>query len=198
MAQLFGVGFEIKDFTHVPIEDCIKNDLNRLRSVGEKVIRSMHREFLTPVKRFTYEPTKQDETLPHAIICDLDGTLAHMNGRGPFEWLRVGEDIVDEQIMGLLQLCHKYQILIIIMSGRDMVCANQTKEWLFKNNIPHCMLLMRTMNDNRKDAVVKEELFNNYVKDKYFIDFVLDDRDQVVQLWRGLGLKCLQVADGNF
>ena len=28
--------------------------------------------------------------------------------------------------------------------------------------------------------------------------FVLDDRSQVVKMWRELGLTCLQVADGNF
>jgi hypothetical protein len=27
---------------------------------------------------------------------------------------------------------------------------------------------------------------------------VLDDRDQVVTMWRGLGLTCLQVAPGDF
>ncbi len=33
---------------------------------------------------------------------------------------------------------------------------------------------------------------------KLFIEYVLDDRTQVVDLWRSLGLTCLQVAYGDF
>ena len=36
------------------------------------------------------------------------------------------------------------------------------------------------------------------IKDKYQVDYVLDDRNQVVEMWRSLGLTCLQVADGDF
>ena len=34
---------------------------------------------------------------------------------------------------------------------------------------------------------------------EYDVAGVLDDRDQVVKMWRNeLGLTCLQVAEGNF
>lgn len=58
-------------------------------------------------------------------------------------------------------------------------------------------LLMRPKKDNRKDSVIKKELFDK-IKDKYNIQYVFDDRDQVVEMWRELGLTCLKVADGNF
>ena len=57
---------------------------------------------------------------------------------------------------------------------------------------------MRTPKDNRKDCIIKRELFDAHIKGKYYIDFVLDDRNQMVDLWRSMGLTCLQVADGNF
>ena len=38
----------------------------------------------------------------------------------------------------------------------------------------------------------------DFIKDKYRVLFVLDDRNQVVDMWRDIGLTCLQVADGNF
>lgn len=51
---------------------------------------------------------------------------------------------------------------------------------------------------NRKDVVIKRELFDRYIRDNYQVLFVLDDRNQVVDMWRELGLKCLQVAPGDF
>ena len=57
---------------------------------------------------------------------------------------------------------------------------------------------MRKTGDNRKDCIVKRELFDAHIKDKYYIDFILDDRNQVVNMWRELGFTVMQVADGNF
>jgi hypothetical protein len=58
---------------------------------------------------------------------------------------------------------------------------------------------MRAEKDNRKDSIIKRELFDKHIRDKYHVDFVLDDRDQVVRMWRReLGLTCLQVNYGNF
>ena len=57
---------------------------------------------------------------------------------------------------------------------------------------------MRSTEDNRKDAVVKREIYDNWIKDKYNVLAVFDDRNQCVDMWRGLGLTCLQVDYGNF
>ena len=58
---------------------------------------------------------------------------------------------------------------------------------------------MRPENDNRKDCTVKKELYEKYINGNYYVDFVLDDRDQVVELYRNdIGLLVLQVAYGNF
>ncbi|MCK9369791.1 hypothetical protein M0R04_07795 [Candidatus Dojkabacteria bacterium] len=57
---------------------------------------------------------------------------------------------------------------------------------------------MRKAGDNRDDTIVKREIFENEIKDKHYIKYVLDDRRKVVAMRRDLGLTCLQVADGNF
>jgi hypothetical protein len=57
---------------------------------------------------------------------------------------------------------------------------------------------MHAAADMRKDSVVKQELFERFVRDKYNISFILDDRQQVVDMWRGLGLTVFQVAEGDF
>jgi hypothetical protein len=127
-------------------------------------------------------------------MVDMDGTLAHMTGRSPFEWHRVGEDKLD-QIIANITRHYKY---VVIMSGRDEVCRPETEKWLRKHDIRYDSLVMRVANDNRPDEIVKLELYKQHVEPNYSIEFVLDDRNKVVKMWRDNGLKCLQVADGDF
>src|SRR5690606_13891893 len=84
-----------EDFTSVSVEECIKRDLKRLNSVGKDVIMRMFNLHLNkPI-----ELLKQDETLPQIYLCDLDGTVALMNGRSPFDWGRVGEDLPNKHVV---------------------------------------------------------------------------------------------------
>jgi hypothetical protein len=132
-----------------------------------------------------------------AIIVDIDGTLAKMQGRGPFEWSRVGEDRVNEPVKMIVNM---YANLgrVFLFSGRDEVCRPETEKWLADNGIRYNRLLMRPQGNNEKDSIIKRRLFDDYAA-SYDIEFVLDDRDQVVEMWRkDLGLTCLQVDYGNF
>jgi hypothetical protein len=45
---------------------------------------------------------------------------------------------------------------------------------------------------------VKEEIYRQEILGRYNVWMVLDDRDQVVEMWRNLGLRVLQVAPGAF
>lgn len=135
------------------------------------------------------------------VIFDIDGTLAKMNDRSPFDWSRVGEDKPKIPIINILKMftccCSSYEIFLF--SGRDEVCREITENWLYENGIEFKQLFMRSKGDIRKDAIVKKELFNNHIKGKYEVLAVFDDRQQVVDMWRNeLGLTCLQVAEGNF
>lgn len=119
--------------------------------------------------------------------------------RSPFDWKRVGEDDVDDVIADIVCGLYYYDAYkIIVMSGRDSACRAETEEWLEKHNIAHDELFMRAEGDMRKDNIVKAELFDEHVRDNFDVKFVLDDRDQVVRMWRQMGLTCLQVAEGNF
>lgn len=133
-----------------------------------------------------------------AIIVDIDGTLAKMNGRGPFEWHRVGEDKINEAVQLLVGL-YSYKGEVIIFSGRDSVCRDITIEWLKKHKIPCDNLFMRPEKNYEKDAIIKRRLYDEHVNGKYEIEFVVDDRNQVVDMWRkDLGLTCFQVDYGDF
>jgi len=185
-------------FFDVPLEECIARDLKRQNSVGERVIRRMYNQWLRPVKP-EIVPAVQDRTLPHAIIVDIDGTLAKMKDRGPFEWDKVGQDELMKDVRSIAMTWRFMRDRqVIICSGRDEVCRALTEEWLRKNEVFYDLLLMRPTGSNARDTEVKEQMYREHIEGKYYVDFVLDDRDQVVRLWRDLGLRCLQVADGDF
>lgn len=192
LAKTYKAEFEVK-FFDTPLEECIKRDNERPDGVGEAVIRKMYNQYLKP-QQAVYEHNKNLRT---AIICDIDGTLAHMTDRSPYDWSRVYQDEVDPIIRKLLDTI-KYKYFVILTSGRDEICREETNKWLRENDVPYGMLLMRPEGDIRKDSIVKRELFEKYVRPYYNIEFVLDDRNQVVEMWRSLGLKCLQVAEGDF
>lgn len=145
-----------------------------------------------------------------AIICDLDGTLclfekqdktaAHY--RNPYDASTCGNDLVNQAVLKVLYSYSGYDIAlgreVIFVSGREDKYRMQTTEWLNKHGIFNYSLFMRKSGDFRKDSVIKQEIYETYIKPNFDIDFVLDDRDQVVKMWREQGLVCFQVAEGNF
>lgn len=134
-----------------------------------------------------------------AIIVDIDGTLAKMNGRGPFDWQAVGSDLVNEPVRHLVNLYQATGHEIIIFSGRDSVCRVQTETWLSDNLISYSQLHMRPERNFEKDSIIKRRLYDENVLGKYEVQFVVDDRNQVVDMWRkDLGLTCFQVDYGDF
>lgn len=194
----------------VSAEECIRRDSLRKRRVGEEVIRKMERDLAELLKHFNfmpvqrrprlakdYEATWKDGLLP-AVIFDIDGTIAHMNGkRGPFDWKKVGLDDPDEPMLQIIRvMSEEYEIILV--SGRDASCREETIEWLDKHGIKFDGLFMRPENDFRKDSIIKREIYESKIKDKYNVLIVFDDRDQVVETWRELGLKCAQVEPGKF
>lgn len=192
LAVRYKAEFEVKLFD-TPLEVCIERDNKRSNGVGETVIRRMYNQYLKS-EPAVYE---HDRSLPAAIICDIDGTLAHMTDRSPYDWSRVYQDEVDPIIRKLLDTI-KYKYFIILTSGRDEICREETNKWLRENDVPYGMLLMRPEGDIRKDSIIKREIFETHIRPYYNVEFVLDDRNQVVEMWRSLGLKCLQVAEGDF
>ena len=183
---------EIVDFRHVSLETCIDRDLKRLNSVGEKVIRDMYNQFIAPPR--ATKPLHNPD-LPDLIICDLDGTLAVICDRNPYDAASCENDLVNEPVRSILQTSGK---AIAFVSGREDKYEPQTLAWLSKHHIAFNAIHMRKSGDMRKDSIVKQEIYAEFILDKYNVAFVLDDRDQVVRVWRDLGLTCLQVDYGAF
>lgn len=186
------VHIEVKSFEHVPLALCIERDAQRPNPLGEKVIRTQYNKWIVK----SWAPMEQDRALEKAIIVDIDNTLtSSMNGRSPYDWMLVKQDSTREAVVNTARIYQKAGYKIIILSGRDAVCKNLTEEWLQENSIPFDALFMRDKDDCRKDSVVKEELFYKNVFNKWYIEFVLDDRLSVCRLWHSLGLTLYRVGD---
>lgn len=142
-----------------------------------------------------------------AIICDLDGTLAdirvrlkHLQGKKK-DWKSFNKSIETDdlhewckEILKRFQNDHK----IIIVSGRTDELKKETLAWLKKFDVPHDYLFMRKAKDFRSDTIIKLEIFEKEIRDKFSVVFVLDDRQSVVDMWRAEGLVVLQCAPGDF
>lgn len=214
------ITFKVHDFNHVPIEECIRRDALRtgLAHVGEDVIHELATHRLNRARkgnwrltdswmnewtaaRAAIQPYTPDTSLPSAVLCDIDGTLALMEGRrGPYDWKHVGEDAVNEPVKaGLFAFRRLYADRGILLSGRDGCSRKETISWLDRHGIGFDELHMREAGDQRPDDIVKAELFDKHVRHRFNVRLVLDDRDKVVALWRKrLGLPTWQVNYGNF
>ena len=202
IADEFNAEIEFKMF-EISFEDAVARDKLRDNSVGEKVIKEFFRKYfpekLTPFfdDRFILKP---DVAASQVVLCDIDGTIALRRGRSPYDQSKVLEDAFDPRMNFLLSsLSEKFQI--IFLSGRQDTkqCRDDTEKWLKDNlGLSEVTLIMRSEGDFRSDDVVKKELYQKYIKDKYNVVCVFDDRDKVVRMWRNLGLLCCQVYYGNF
>ncbi|WP_030436291.1 AAA family ATPase [Actinoplanes subtropicus] len=210
LAARLGAQFEVHDFTDVPLEECIRRDVSRPADdrVGEEAIRRMHARYLAgrnlplpipyipEIPHRLYEP---DPALPAAVLVDIDGTVALMDDRSPYDWDKVGSDLPNAAVITAVRAMHAAGNAIIFCSGRDEVCRPETEAWLdLYVGVPYEALFMRPEGDGRKDAVVKREIFDRDIRDDWRIVGVFDDRQQVVRMWRALGLTVFQVAEGDF
>ena len=220
IADDLNADFEIKYFP-VELEEAIRRDKERENSVGEDVIRGMWDqfnlskglpEFDLPEKK-QIEPYVPDTTKPKAVALDIDGTLAKMNGRSPYDYSLVSSDLPNKPVIETALAFAEAEYNLIFVSGREDICFWDTVSWLDDNlaryisympqeDDERCLivsnnLFMRKSGDYRKDSQIKEEMFNEHIRDNYNVLLVLDDRQQTVDRWRALGLTCLQVAEGN-
>ena len=180
----------------VELEECIRRDLGRTRSVAERVIRSMYKQFIDKTPQHP-EPLVQDKSLPKAIICDLDGTLAILD-RNPYKTGECEKDRLNVPIANMVKTYKQLGYQILIVSGRREEFLPQSKNWLTQHEIPYDFIAFRKNGDRGKDSMTKAVIFENEIKGKWYVEFVLDDRNQVVEMWRKLGLTCYQVARGDF
>lgn len=142
-----------------------------------------------------------------AIVCDLDGTLCNIDHRlhfvkdGNKDWKNFFYNIPYDTANGwcadlLAKMENNYKI--VLASGRPDDHEKNTREWLDAKWIQFDNLFMRRRGDFRQDNIVKEIILEFEIKPLYDVAFCIDDRDQVVKMWRSHNIVTLQCAEGNF
>lgn len=145
------------------------------------------------------------------IIVDIDGTIADIDHRvyllkentGSKEskdW-RTFHALADSdkpihEVIDLVRAMHERGYTIHLATGRADDQREQTARWLNKHWVPFHTLHMRKAGDWRSDAIVKREFFSPQVLHR--VAFVLEDRKSVTKMWRDLGLRVLQVEEGDY
>lgn len=189
--------FSIKDFTNVPIGECLIRNRNRPGNIPDKVIYDMYNSYL----KKEVPALEQDKTLPKALVVDLDGTMALMVNRSPYEMSKVYDDAVNQPIVDLVNIMKKTGHRIFFISGRDKCAEGDTIRWLAdKAGITDgYSIFLRPDNDPRPDTQFKKDIFEEHLKGKYYVDFWIEDRWRMTHAVRNeLGITCLQCADGHF
>ena len=172
------------------------------RHVADRIVESQYERLqktknmslpvVPPVQSYNGTPGK-----PKAFLYDLDGTTYHMaDKRGPYDH-NVDVDDPDPVIQDIVRSLSQFYVPVA-MSGRVEATRTMTEFSLNRDGVPFDYLFMREDGDFRADNIVKAELFDKYVRSNFDVQFVLDDRQQVVDTWRAMGIKTLQVEPGDF
>lgn len=207
---------------HENKDTCIKRGLKRLDSgdhptiLNEQDLRRAIGFFFSHYERPTLDEADEVEyrypqlTLQSkAIICDIDGTAANIDHRlhfvreGKKDWKNfmlpqnVEQDKPNEWCRQLVNNMRQRN-LIIMCSGRPDTLRDTTKVWLHQNLVWFDELFMRPRDDHRQDAIVKEIILDFEILTRYHVFFAIDDRKQVVDMWRSRGITTLACAEGDF
>jgi len=201
IADAHGATVTVKELT-LSVEDAIVRDSQRPNPVGEEVIRRIDKQRRAQVDNRDKIAYRTDTLYaPRAIVCDLDGTLAHFaNHRSPFNQERCDLDEINVPVLDLiLAYSEKYGAQIIFVSGRDEKHREATLVFLDRCGFSNPYLYMRPAGDTRNDAIIKRELYDTYLAGVWDVRMVFDDRTRVIRMWRDdLKIPTMQVAWGDF
>jgi phosphoserine phosphatase len=140
-------------------------------------------------------------------VFDLDGTLANAEHRvhyikqEPPDWesflAAKDKDTPILSIVNIFNALLDQGHRIEIWTGRRKDQEEDTRQWLSENGLAVVSvwipIRMRSNGDRREDFIVKEAYL------KYGVpDLIFEDRTQMVKMWRSLGIRVAQVADGDY
>lgn len=214
-----GATIHIQDFRDVPLDICKeRNNLRGEGKVPDLVLDDMYEKFIKGKdlshipKAFDLKKNKFDfesveryiapQGATPAYLCDVDGTLtSHIGIRSPYDVTKYREDQPFNDMIHTVKSLHATGNKIIIFSGRHLDHKDDLVWWLEKHEVPYDEIVMRER-PQVSDDEEKLDMFNRYIRDREDIRIIatFDDRNRVVNnTWRkALGIRCYQVADGDF
>lgn len=161
------------------------------------------------------------------VICDIDGTIMNVEDRlalaiknkrpedKRMNWdvfldpkVMEAEDRPNWDVVFLIKKLMSTGSTILFTSARNERHRDVTMRQLAQGcNInmrisPYTnkgnRLYLRDDDDFRPDDITKKEIFERVLTDGFRPQLAFDDRDQVVSMWRDMGLPCFQVREGKF
>ena len=145
------------------------------------------KDWLTGESKQEHQMTNKDK----AIICDLDGTLALLNNRGPYEEEKCTTDDLNKPVAKVLKAMANTHYIIFTSGRRASKSRVETEEWLshhgfvaHRYNPDLNLLFMRVDDGGMKDEEVKSDIYKTFIRPLYNVEFVFDDRKKVVDMWR--------------
>lgn len=143
-------------------------------------------------------------------IFDIDGTLANCEHRVGLltteeadRWDRFYElcdrDLPIWAVVETLRMLESHADIWLFTGRRESTRA-KTLNWLKEHYIPFSGVLnMRPDGSHAPDYKLKRDWYKAMSDDdRRRLVAVFEDRDRVVQMWRGLGVVCFQTTPGAF
>jgi hypothetical protein len=144
------------------------------------------------------------ELMRSAVVFDLDGTISNDAHRKHFVtsdkkdydqyYGRMGFDEPVEPVIELMKLYKERGYSVLVLTGRPEKYSGITHWWLFKHKVPHDLVLMRDDKDRRKNAEFKKDIYLNKLKPNFNVHLAVDDHEEVVKMWRELGVSVIKVG----
>jgi predicted kinase len=166
-----------------------------------KVVKEKYKkQIFTPKVDTKYYPSEPN--LPKCCIIDLDGTLSLFDKKVKSPYNRDFEnDEVNIPVLYAIKEALRNNIQIIFFSGRQNIYRDTTMLFLTIScelNEDNFKLFMRDTDDFRSDDIIKMELFDKHIRDKYEVIFAIDDRLQVIEgVWNKLDIRILSANQTN-
>jgi hypothetical protein len=137
------------------------------------------------------------------VLCDLDDTLCDARRRMPLwgDWDAFYADAInDPPIVPMIHLINGVALKrkVVIVTAREERFRQMTMTWLIRNTINASGLIMRPENNYMRSAELKVMIAKDKLgKEFNQVDLVIDDRDDVLAAFRGLGIMTLQTFYPN-
>jgi hypothetical protein len=141
------------------------------------------------------------------IIVDLDGTISDP------DWRLYGRDLqsidwneenqkahMDPPYDWCVQMVKMYRdagyhlIFLTARTGTEEA-RDVSKKWLDNHVGGQYTLFMRDVDDHRNDDVVKHDIYYREIFPHFKPLFALDDKPEVINMWRNLGITALHCRD---
>ncbi|MEC4833784.1 AAA family ATPase [Mycobacteroides chelonae] len=213
-ATRYGWDFAVED-VKTPMDVCLerlrRRNVESDRFIEASVLFNQAKRYpidrwpVVEKREFNPTPVERDNALQKAVIVDIDGTLAEKCDRSPYDYTRVGEDRLYWDVAWLVDLLAQDDYYVLVVSGRDDACRIDTLNWLDDAGIPYSHLFMRDteldideFGGKLPDFEVKYRIFDEVIRGRWVVHYVIDDRRQVIDMWRGIGLRVLDVAGNEF